>query len=129
MLHRVILGSVERFIGNLIEHYGGAFPLWLAPKQIAILPVNPDFHNDYAQKLSKQLFDLGYRVVVDERNEKLGYRMREAQIKKIPIQLVVGDREIENEEVNMRRYGEKAAKNIKVVDFMQLIKDEVENKQ
>ncbi len=129
MLHRVILGSVERFIGNLIEHYGGAFPLWLAPKQIAILPVNPDFHNDYAQKLSKQLFDLGYRVVVDERNEKLGYRMREAQIKKIPIQLVVGDREIENEEVNMRRYGEKAAKNIRVADFMQLIKDEVENKQ
>lgn len=129
MLHRVILGSVERFIGNLIEHYGGAFPLWLAPKQIMILPVNPDFHNDYAQKLSQQLKDMGIRAVVDERNEKLGYRMREAQVKKIPIQLVIGDQEIENQGVNMRRYGQKQAINLSVAEFKALVKEEVETKK
>ncbi len=129
MLHRVILGSVERFIGNLIEHYGGAFPLWLAPKQIMILPVNPDFHNDYAQKLAQQLKDMGIRAVVDERNEKLGYRMREAQVKKIPIQLVIGDQEIENQGVNMRRYGQKQAINLSVAEFKALVKEEVETKK
>lgn len=129
MLHRVILGSVERFIGNLIEHYGGAFPLWLAPKQIMILPVNPDFHNDYAQKLAQELKNMGIRAIVDERNEKLGYRMREAQVKKIPIQLVIGDQEIENQGVNMRRYGQKQAVNLSVEEFKALVKEEVETKK
>ena len=105
MLHRVIFGSVERFIGILIEHYAGAFPLWLAPKQIVILPVNADFHNDYSKKLLSQLLDLGFRVSLDDRNEKLGYRLREAQMAKIPVQLVIGDGEIESMSVNVRRYG------------------------
>lgn len=128
MLHRVIFGSVERFIGILIEHYAGAFPLWLAPKQISVLPVNAEYHLDYVNQLEKQLTALGYRVVVDSRNEKLGYRMREAQIKKIPIQLVIGDQEVENNEVNVRRYGQKQATSMSVQDFLFSIAQEVENK-
>lgn len=128
MLHRVILGSVERFIGNLIEHYGGAFPLWLAPNQITILPVNPEIHAQYVKSLQELLTQMGCRVLVDDRNEKLGYRMREAQIKKIPIQLVIGDQEMENDQVNVRRYGEKKAETISVKQFVSMIKDEIENK-
>ncbi len=128
MLHRVILGSVERFIGILIEHYAGAFPLWLAPKQIAILPVNEQYHGEYADQLKKQLTALGYRVVVDDRNEKLGYRMREAQIKKIPLQLVVGDQEVEKNLVNVRRYGQKQANTVGLDEFISMIQQEVNNK-
>src|SRR5690554_6598742 len=128
MLHRVILGSVERFIGNLIEHYGGAFPLWLSPKQISILPVNPEIHASYTQSLYEKLTALGFRVVVDDRNEKLGYRMREAQIKKTPIQLVLGDQEMENNQVNVRRYNQKKAETMSVEDFVSMIQTEVENK-
>lgn len=120
MLHRVIFGSVERFIGILIEHYAGAFPLWLAPKQIVILPVNADFHNDYSKKLLSQLMDLGFRVSLDDRNEKLGYRLREAQMAKIPVQLVVGDGEIESMSVNVRRYGKQDSV---VVSLDTLIRD------
>lgn len=128
MLHRVIFGSVERFIGILIEHYAGAFPLWLSPKQIAILPVNAEFHGDYALELEAQLKGLGYRVVLDARNEKLGYRMREAQMKKIPLQIVIGDQEVENKEVNVRRYGEKQAITMSIQEFITMIEKEVNDK-
>lgn len=128
MLHRVIFGSVERFIGILIEHYAGAFPLWLAPKQISILPVNPEIHHDYVQKLEAQLTNLGYRVIIDARNEKLGYRMREAQIKKIPLQLVIGDQEVEQNEVNVRRYGERKAISMTVQEFLNMIEAQVATK-
>lgn len=129
MLHRVIFGSVERFIGILIEHYAGAFPLWMAPKQISILPVNPELHQDHANALHSALTNTGYRVVVDARNEKLGYRMREAQIKKIPIQLVIGDHEVANNEVNVRRYGQKQAENMLFDSFVDMIQKEVESKK
>ncbi len=128
MLHRVIFGSVERFIGNLIEHYGGAFPLWLAPKQISILPVNSEIHAPYTKSLHELLTKMGCRVSVDDRNEKLGYRMREAQIKKIPIQLVIGDQEMENDQVNVRRYGQKEAETVSVKQFLSMIKEEIDNK-
>ena len=129
MLHRVIFGSVERFIGILIEHYAGAFPLWLAPDQIRILPVNPEIHHDFAHELKDQLIALGFRVEVDERNEKLGYRLREAQMKKVPIQLTIGDKEVENREVNLRRYGSQASETVKVEDMIKHLLSEVKEKR
>ncbi len=128
MLHRVIFGSVERFIGILIEHYAGAFPLWLSPDQVRILPVNAEFHHDYAQKLKDKLAEAGLRVEVDERNEKLGYRLREAQIKKIPVQLVVGDGEVENGTVNVRRYGSQASESLGIEELIQALVKEVKEK-
>lgn len=105
MIHRVVYGSIERFIGILIENYAGAFPVWLAPIQIKILPIT-DKHTDYAYELKKKIFDLGMRVEVDDRNEKVGYKMRESQMKKIPYILVVGDQEVESKQVAVRKYGE-----------------------
>ncbi|SEJ30770.1 threonyl-tRNA synthetase [Propionispira arboris] len=105
MIHRVVYGSIERFIGILIENYAGAFPVWLAPIQIKILPIT-DKHADYAYELKKKIFDLGMRVEVDDRNEKVGYKMRESQMKKIPYILVVGDQEVESKQVAVRKYGE-----------------------
>ena len=125
MLHRVIFGSVERFIGILIEHYGGAFPLWLAPNQISILPVNNDYHLEYSNKLLRQLTEAGFRVSVDDRNEKLGYRLRENQINKLPITLVIGDDEVNQGSVNVRRYGSKDAESMSLDSFIAMITDEV----
>lgn len=129
MLHRVIFGSVERFIGILIEHYAGAFPLWLSPDQIRILPVNAEFHHDYALQLKEKLVEAGFRVDVDERNEKLGYRLREAQIKKIPVQLVVGDGEVENGTVNLRRYGSQASESLSIQDLVDSLVKEMKEKR
>lgn len=105
MIHRAIFGSVERFIGILIEHYAGAFPLWLAPVQVSILPL-AEPHHEYAYALAASLKKVGIRVNVDDRNEKLGYKIRESQVKKIPYTFVVGDKEIENKVVSIRRRGE-----------------------
>ena len=129
MLHRVIFGSVERFIGILIEHYAGAFPLWMSPDQVRILPVNAEFHHDYAQQLKEKLVEAGLRVEVDERNEKLGYRLREAQIKKIPVQLVVGDGEVENGTVNVRRYGSQASESLSIQALVDALVKEVKEKR
>ncbi len=118
MLHRVIYGSEERFIGILIEHYGGAFPLWLAPRQIVIIPVNPELHSAYANEVADVLKAHNLRVEVDDRNEKLGYRIREAQINKIPVQLVIGDEEVANQSVNVRRYQQKEQINCNISDFV-----------
>ena len=128
MLHRVIFGSVERFIGILIEHYAGAFPLWLAPVQIAILGVNGEVHNAASQALKDRLEALKFRVHVDNRNEKLGYRMREAQVKKIPIQLVIGDGEIQSGSVNVRRYGKNDSVTMSIDDFIAMITKENNDK-
>lgn len=128
MLHRAIFGSIERFIGILIEHFGGAFPLWLAPEQIRIIPVNAEYHLDYSEKVKKELESLGLRVEIDARNEKLGYRLREAQQNKIPMQLIVGDREIEEETVNLRRYGEKKQSSYHIDDFKEIVMQEIEEK-
>lgn len=125
MLHRVIFGSVERFIGILIEHYGGAFPLWLAPNQITILPVNNDYHLEFANALKVKLVNAGFRVHVDARNEKLGYRLRENQIKKIPMSLVIGDEEVQHHNVNIRKYGSKDAQSMPLEQFLLEIQDEV----
>ncbi|MBP3722010.1 MAG: threonine--tRNA ligase [Selenomonadaceae bacterium] len=128
MLHRVVYGSIERFIGILIENYAGAFPTWLSPVQVKILPIT-DKHADYAYELKKKMFEKNIRVEVDDRNEKTGYKIREAQVKKIPYALVVGDKEIEDNTVNVRRYGEKDSKTVSADEFIANILKEIEEKE
>ena len=101
MIHRVVLGSIERFIGVITEHFAGAFPAWLAPVQVKVLPIT-DRAADYADQVAKTLSDAGYRVETDHRSEKIGYKIREAQLQKIPYMLVVGDKEAEAGTVAVR---------------------------
>jgi threonyl-tRNA synthetase len=129
MLHRAIFGSIERFIGILIEHYGGAFPTWLAPLQVEVIPVNNDYHLEFSKDLVEKLKTNKIRVELDDRDEKLGYKIREAQTKKIPYQLVIGDKEVEADEVTYRRYGEKEQTTIKVNEFINLISEEIKTKK
>ncbi|CAM3569354.1 threonine--tRNA ligase [Erysipelothrix urinaevulpis] len=128
MLHRAIFGSIERFIGILIEHFGGAFPLWLAPKQVEIIPVNAEYHLDYAHEILNELKAMGIRASVDGRNEKLGYRLREAQKNKTPMQVIIGDQELENRSINLRRYGERKQVSSSLEDFKDLLNQEIKDK-
>ncbi|HBS58119.1 MAG TPA: threonine--tRNA ligase, partial [Firmicutes bacterium] len=105
MVHRTCFGSIERFIGILIEHYAGAFPVWLAPVQVRIMPI-AERHAAYAHQLSESLKKLDIRVEVDDRNEKIGYKIREGQVQKVPYMLVVGDKEVETGTVSLRKRGE-----------------------
>ena len=107
MIHRGVVGTMERFIAYLTEIYKGAFPTWLAPEQVHIIPVNEDAHGEYADELAKKMKAANIRVVVDHRNEKMGYKIREAQTQKVPYTLVVGDDEKNNNGVSVRKYGEK----------------------
>ncbi|EPZ50727.1 threonine--tRNA ligase [Bacteriovorax sp. BAL6_X] len=111
VVHRALLGSLERFFGVYTEHVAGVFPFWLAPEQIVIVPVNNDAHGEAAHKLKDQLFAQGYRVKVDDRNETMGYKTRQIQKSKIPFMFVVGDREIENNAVAVRKHGSKGSFN------------------
>lgn len=128
MIHRVVYGSIERFIGILIEHYAGAFPAWLAPQQVRILPIT-DKHVAYAKELADKMFDLGLRVHLDDRNEKLGYKIREAQVQKVPYTLVVGDKEMEEGTVNVRRRGEGDIGAMKQADFIVMLQQEIAEKK
>jgi threonyl-tRNA synthetase len=123
MLHRTLLGSMERFLGVLIEHYAGAFPTWLAPVQAIILTVT-DRQQTYGEELYRRLLNAGVRVEKDFRNEKLGYKIREAQLQKIPYMLVVGDRELEAGGVSPRRRDGKDLKLMEVDDFIHLVMEE-----
>jgi threonyl-tRNA synthetase len=123
MLHRVILGAMERFIGVLIEHYAGAFPVWLAPVQAVLLTVT-DRHVPYAERVHQQLIQKGIRVEKDFRNEKLGFKIREAQIQKIPYMLVIGDREETEGTVSPRRRSGEAMKALRVEDFITQVASE-----
>ena len=125
MLHRACFGSIERFIGIITENYAGAFPSWLAPVQIALLPVNNNFHLEYAQKLYQEMKDHGLRVELDDSNDKLGYRMRNAQMKKIPYTIVLGDHERDDGTVTYRKYGQKDQITVKVNDFIAMIDEEI----
>lgn len=125
VIHRAIFGTFDRFTAFIIEETKGAFPLWLAPSQIVIVPVNSEIHADYAYKVKEALASEGFRVEVDARNEKLGYRIREAQLKKIPVEIVVGDDEIAEGSVNIRRFGVQGNTSMKLADAITLFKDEV----
>ncbi len=128
MLHRVIYGSIERFIGILIEHYAGHFPLWLSPQQVTVIPVHYEKHAAYAKKVTDALTAVGLRCKLDARNEKLGYRIREAQLHKIPVQLVVGDGEAENGTVTLRRAQSKDSLTLSLEECKKLLLKEVEDK-
>ena len=123
MLHRVILGAIERFLGVLIEHYAGAFPVWLAPVQAVVLPIT-ERHNDYAERVRGELLAGGVRVESDLRNEKLGLKIREAQLQKFPYMLVVGDREQQEGTVSPRRRGGENLKPMSVGSFLALVREE-----
>ena len=127
MIHRAIFGSVERFIGILIEHYGGAFPLWLAPVQVNIIPV-AGVHNDYSYQVMSELKKAGIRAVVDDRNEKLGYRIRESQVKKVPYTFVIGDKEVESLSVAIRKRGEGDLGAKSVSEVVDLLSMEIKNR-
>jgi threonyl-tRNA synthetase len=124
MIHRALLGSIERFMGILIEHCAGAFPLWLAPVQVKILTVT-DAQKDYARGVYEELIAAGWRAELDERNEKLGYKIREAQLEKVPYALVIGDREVKEGTVAPRRRGGENLKATPVKDFMEMLRTEV----
>ena len=124
MLHRVIYGSIERFIGILIEHYAGAFPMWLAPVQVKVLTLN-DECIPYAKEIMAKLQELGIRAELDDRNETIGYKIREANGRyKIPMQLIIGKNEVENKEVNIRRFGSKDQFPKSLDDFYDYVVDE-----
>ncbi len=128
MIHRVVYGSIERFIGILIEHYAGAFPAWLAPTQVRILPIT-DKHVAYAKELNDKMFALGLRVYLDDRNEKIGYKIREAQVQKIPYMLVIGDKEVEEGAVAVRRRSEGDLGAMKADDFIAMLQKEIIEKK
>ena len=129
MLHRVIYGSIERFIGILIEHYAGAFPLWLSPVQINIIPVNNEYHLEYSNKLLEKLTNNNIRAKLDDRNEKLGYKMRESQTKKIPLTLVIGDKEVNENMVSYREFGKTDVITCSVEEFIDKVNDCIKNKK
>lgn len=119
VIHRGVVSTMERFVAFLIEEYKGAFPTWLAPVQVQVIPVSNDVHFDYAKKVEEQLQAAGIRVEMDYREEKLGYKIREAQMKKIPYMLVLGDKELESASVNVRKYGSKDSETVPFADFLE----------
>lgn len=127
VIHRAIYGSIDRFLGILTEHFAGAFPLWLAPVQVAVLPIS-SVHNEYAQKLADQLKDAGIRVEADLRGEKIGYKIREAQLQKLPYMLVVGDQEVENNAVAIRKRGEGDIGTQSFESFLEMVKKDKQEK-
>ena len=118
VIHRGVVSTMERFVAFLTEETKGAFPTWLAPKQVEIIPVNVDLHYDYARNLQDELKSQGVRVEIDDRNEKMGYKIREAQMQKIPYQIVVGDKEVENNQVNVRKYGSQDQETVEKDEFI-----------
>lgn len=119
MIHRAIFGSIERFIGILIEHFAGKFPLWLAPVQVKILPIT-DRTLPYAEEIAEKLLDLGIRCEVDKRNEKIGYKIREAKMDKVPYVLVVGDKELEEHTVNVNKRGVEEKTTVALDEFISM---------
>ncbi|KAA6448650.1 threonine--tRNA ligase [Bacillus swezeyi] len=118
VIHRGVVSTMERFVAFLIEEHKGALPTWLAPVQFQVIPVSPSVHLDYAKQVQERLQREGLRVEVDSRDEKIGYKIREAQMQKIPYMLVVGDQEAENEAVNVRKYGEQKSETVPLQDFL-----------
>lgn len=127
VIHRAIFGSIDRFFGILIEHFAGAFPVWLAPVQVQIIPVS-QVHLNYCLKVQKELKNQGIRVKIDDRNEKLGYKVREAQMGKIPYMLVLGDKEEKENEVNVRKYGEQEFENVAIENFIKKMVQQIKER-
>src|SRR5690554_1997966 len=128
MIHRVIFGSIERFIGILTEHFAGAFPSWISPTQVKIIPIT-DSHHEYAEKIYEEYRENGIRVEVDYRNEKIGYKIREAQLQKVPYMLIVGDQELENDKVAVRSRTDGDQGTMDADLFLRRILDEIKEKK
>ena len=127
MVHRVVYGSIERFIGILIENYAGAFPVWLAPVQIKLLPIT-DAHVDYAKNLAEKFFELNLRAEVDDRNEKINKKIRDSQVKKIPYTIVIGDKEVETGVLPIRKYSAKDSISMSVDDFISYVQEKISSR-
>ncbi|MGC2451107.1 MAG: threonine--tRNA ligase, partial [Candidatus Sulfotelmatobacter sp.] len=127
MVHRALFGSVERFFGVLLEHYAGAFPVWLSPVQVAMIPIS-ERHAEYANKVAAQLQAVGVRVEVDSRNEKMNAKIREHAMQKVPFLLVVGDKEAEAGKVNVRTRGKEKTEDMPATDFVAKIKKLIADK-
>ena len=128
VLHRAILGSLDRFMAYILEETKGALPTWLAPTQVKVIPVNPELHSEYGEEITKLLEANNIRVELDDRNEKLGYRLREAQTEKIPYTLILGDQEKENSTISYRLFGQKDTTTVSKEEFVNLIKEEIDTK-
>jgi len=128
MIHRACFGSLERFIGIITENYAGVFPCWLAPHQAIILPVNNQYHLDYAKEVYKKFEDAGFRVELDSREEKLGYRIREANLRKIPYQIVLGDAERDANQVKVRKFGSQEQVSYDLDEFIAMLAKEIKEK-
>ena len=126
MIHRAPFGSMERFVAVLIEHTAGKFPLWLTPEQVVVMPISEKF-NDYAAKVAHELKQKDIRAVVDDRNEKIGRKIRDNELKKIPYMLIVGEKEAENDEVSVRKQGEGDKGIMKITTFAEILTKEVED--
>jgi threonyl-tRNA synthetase len=124
VIHRGVVSTMERFVAFLIEEYKGAFPTWLAPVQAQIIPVSPSVHYDYAREIKEKLKAEGFRVEIDGRDEKIGYKIREAQMQKVPYMLVVGDNEVTDKAVNVRKYGEQKSETIAFDEFLESFRKE-----
>ncbi|MEK7016604.1 threonine--tRNA ligase [Bacillus sp. FSL R9-9410] len=129
VIHRAVLGSLDRFLAILIEHFGGAFPAWVAPVQVKVIPVSNVVHEQYANRIADKLAQAGIRVERDIRDEKLGYKIREAQMQKVPYVLVIGDKEMEGEAVNVRKYGEEKSEVVELDAFVESMKEEIKNRK
>ncbi|EOQ15000.1 threonine--tRNA ligase [Bacillus cereus] len=129
VIHRAVLGSLDRFLAILIEHFGGAFPAWVAPVQVKVIPVSNAVHEQYANEIAHKLAQAGVRVEQDARDEKLGYKIREAQMQKVPYVLVIGDKEMGNGAVNVRKYGEEKSEVIALDVFVASIEEEIKNRK
>jgi threonyl-tRNA synthetase len=129
VIHRGYISTYERLLSILIEQYAGAFPLWLAPVQVNIIPVNNEYHLDYGKELKNLLLDNDIRVELDERDEKVGYKIRGSQMQKIPYSIVIGDKEKENNTITYRKYGSEEMVNINKEDFINLLKEEIKSKK
>ena len=127
VIHRGVVSTSERFVAYLIEEYKGAFPTWLAPVQATIIPVSVEHHYDAARELKEKMARLGLRVDLDDRNEKMGYKIRASQTQKIPYQLVIGDKEVEEGTVTVRRYGSKETKSMSVEAYLEYVQREIAN--
>lgn len=129
VIHRAIFGSLDRFFGILIEHFGGVFPTWLAPVQVKVIPVSLKVHQEYAQEIKAALGNKGVRVELDNREQKLGYKIREAQVAKVPYILVLGDKEMESNSVNVRKHGEEKSETFNLDSFIEKLQDEIVEKK
>lgn len=128
VLHRAILGSLDRFMAYILEETKGQLPTWLSPVQVKVIPVNPEFQGEYAKEVTEMLKENDIRAELDDRNEKLGYRLREAQTEKVPFTLILGDQEKENATISYRLFGQKDTTTVSKEEFIKLIKEEIINK-